>query len=44
MTDAEIVYKVLGEHPCFAINGVKMYTYLECKRMLEEALNLKKEE
>ena len=41
MTDNEIIDTVISSHPCFINNGVKMYSYLECKRMLEEALKLK---
>ena len=44
MTNREILDKVMDSHPCFPVNGVKSYTYLETYRMIEEALTLKDKE
>lgn len=37
-TRYEIIEEVLSKHPCYIKDGVKMYSYLECKRMLDEAV------
>ena len=44
MTNTSIIEQVMEAHPCYAVNGTKMYTYLECRRMIEEALKIKDED